>query len=411
MAGAPWQFVAVAQGTNASNASVATAKITKTGGVASTWDSGAASVQSIAADGFVEFVVNATGTYRSIGLSALSGSPSTIDNTIDWSINLRGGGTPTALLVTENGNLVFTGTYAVGDTFRVGRVGTQIRYYKNGELIWTSAVAANGSLMVDTAFFDSASIIDAIRLYDGASKTWRALAFVTTNTTVTAGTSFTTRRLTFTAPTTIREGDHAIAVIGSQGPEFVSATSVAWDLLATYYSATNNRAVSVYRRIATDGEPIAYTFDLAVTQDTIGGLLVYRNLDPALVIRAGGLTDFSSNTIASPPAVAQLRASDLLLSGVLLVGATPTIAPTLDAVERLDFTQALVIPAAGITLKLEANEAKVSALSTVRRSALLSVAGSGAAFSFGLAGMPLPVHDSTFAPVVPGAIGLPVEGI
>jgi hypothetical protein len=151
---------------------------------ATAWDAGACSSTTIAGDGYVEFTVPATGAYRALGFSAV-GAVSINFVTIDYGIDLKGGGTPTEYAVIENGTEILTSAYAVDDKFTVKRTGTTITYYKNGTLIYTSIVASTGALMIDSAFFDASSSIAGIRLYDNGTRvaiTWGTKTNVTSST-------------------------------------------------------------------------------------------------------------------------------------------------------------------------------------------------------------------------------------
>jgi len=160
-------------------------KVTKSGGVDGVWDAGACTSTTIAGNGYVEMTVLETGKYRALGFS-VSGACSTNWNTIDYGVYLKGGGTPTEYAIVENGTERVAGlTYAADDKFTVQRTGTVITYYKNGALVYTSLVASSGSLMIDSAYFNSSATMCAIRLYDVATRV--ALVWgTTTNTTVTA---------------------------------------------------------------------------------------------------------------------------------------------------------------------------------------------------------------------------------
>jgi hypothetical protein len=52
----------------------------------------------------------------------------------------------------ENGVYRTEGRYAAGDQFTVAVVAGRVKYYRNGSLIYTSAVAVTGPLVADTSF-------------------------------------------------------------------------------------------------------------------------------------------------------------------------------------------------------------------------------------------------------------------
>ncbi len=405
MGGPPWKFIATAQGMNAANATLVTGKLTKTGGVDGTWDAGASTVQTIAGDGFVEMLATETNKYRMIGLNATDASVNFTD--IDYGLLLDGVGT---LTVYENGTLRGTfGTYATGDILRVERIGTQVRYYNNGELRYSSGVAATGAFRVDASLFGSSAVIDGIRFYDGTTKTWLALSWQNvTNITTATGPSSMTRRITFAAPTSVREGDHLIAIFAGQGPEFISASSNAWPFVNIFTSATNNRGFAVYRRIATAAEPSTYMFDLNVTQETLGALLIYRDLDPASTWVGGSATDHSAQTTFPCPSRTLTRYSDLYVGLALEVPSVGVIAPPSDSNERIEFTQnALGAPFS--TLRLEAFDFAAEAIGATDTKRATMAAASGVAASFALQGMIAP-GPGLYIPPGAKVLGLPIAG-
>jgi len=404
----PWQFVQAVQGVNGANAAIATAKITKTGGVGGVWDAGTSSVQTIAGDGFVETTVTAVGVHRMVGLSDVD-----VDvnfNTIDYGAFLTTSNNVDGQLdVYENGVLKFTagaGSLVVGDVVRVERVGTTVRYYKNGELKYTSATASVVPVRVDTSIFSAAAFIGMVRLYDGTLKSWPALTWQnTTNVTVAADTSATTRRITFTAPLKMRAGDQLVAIFGSQGTEFVSATSSTWDFINSFVSATNKRGCAVYRRIVTDSEPSSYTFDLNVTQETLGALIVYRGLDNAAAWVGGSGVDFAAATVFPCPSRTLTRYSDLYLGVVLTTPVAGSISlPSGWNALGAFFTQSAL---GVISMRLAIFDIALEAVgATDTQRATDGVAQSGMAASVLLQGLPAPIGVG-----VTRAIGLQVVGV
>ncbi|HPN55644.1 MAG TPA: fibronectin type III domain-containing protein, partial [Candidatus Omnitrophota bacterium] len=109
---------------------------------------GAASGQTISADGWVEFGAVEIDTYRMCGLS-----DSNLDahyTSIDYAVYLYNG----AVYAFENGtNKGSFGAYQSGDRFRVERTGSTVVYKKNGVVFYTSTVASSGTLMADAAVY------------------------------------------------------------------------------------------------------------------------------------------------------------------------------------------------------------------------------------------------------------------
>lgn len=405
----PWQFVQSVQGINAGGVVVSTSKAAKT--AVAGWDAGARATPTLSADGFVEMKVDATGKYRAFGLSAAGATPVHV-NSIGRGFYLKGGGTPTEFGVLELGSERLTGVYAVGDVFRVQRVAGVVTYWKNGELVYTSSILGplNGAAQSDLAIFDQNANVPALRAYDATLLSWPALAWTTTNCTVTPDAPASARRITFAAPTKMRAGDQIVVILAGQGTEFVSATNVTWDFLNTFESATNKRGVAIYRRIVTDSEPLTYTFDLNATQETLGGLIVFRSLDNSTAWVGGSGVDFTAVTLFPMPSRTMTRYSDLYLGIVLqkpsgsVDGSPPGSLGTL-----LNFSQS----ALGVnTLRLYATALcveRVGATDVKNASSLAAQAGMAA--SVALQGLIAPGQGLTWTPLAAGAIGLPAEGI
>ncbi|WP_437968808.1 peptidoglycan DD-metalloendopeptidase family protein [Sorangium sp. So ce260] len=120
------------------------------------WHAGASSVHEIdAGDGFVEFSTNETNRYKMAGLGHADDSQHYGD--IDHAIYLHGDG---AIEVVEHGyGHGFFGTYQAGDVFRVEVLGGQVRYLKNGTVLYTSATAPTYPLALDTSLYDEGATI------------------------------------------------------------------------------------------------------------------------------------------------------------------------------------------------------------------------------------------------------------
>jgi Chitobiase/beta-hexosaminidase C-terminal domain len=142
------------------NAVASGSTVSKAGGGAAAWDSGAASTQSIvSSDGYVEFKAN-PGEYAFAGLSAGDGG-------VNWAeIDFAFYAYPTgALAIYENGvwREGVSAAYVAGDTLRVAVEGGVVKYRKNGVLIYTSSIAPTFPLLVDTSFHrPGASIQQAV---------------------------------------------------------------------------------------------------------------------------------------------------------------------------------------------------------------------------------------------------------
>jgi RHS repeat-associated protein len=125
------------------------------------WTSGAASVQSLPAgqDGWVEFVASEENTARMIGLSSQNNGVHY--NTIDYAIHPR---TDKTVGIYEKGTLKKeVGTYSAGDVFRIARVGTAVKYYKNGMELYPSAISSTGPLLVDVSMNTTGSTVVGVK--------------------------------------------------------------------------------------------------------------------------------------------------------------------------------------------------------------------------------------------------------
>jgi hypothetical protein len=113
------------------------------------WDSGAVSTRSIASGGgYAEFTPGNASTWRAVGLGNGDSSRSFTD--IEFGFYLAGSGSPLHIYEAGIDRGAF-GAYASTDRLRVSVDGGAVRYYRNGELLYQSAVQAAYPLHVDTA--------------------------------------------------------------------------------------------------------------------------------------------------------------------------------------------------------------------------------------------------------------------
>jgi hypothetical protein len=124
-------------------------------------NSGAVSSRAIlSGDGYVEFTAEETTTYRMLGLG--NGNTSHGATDIDFAIQASGVG---RLLVYEKG--VYRGefgAYAGGDRLRIAVVAGAVRYYRNGQLFYTSRVAPAYPLLVDSALYSTGATVKNVVL-------------------------------------------------------------------------------------------------------------------------------------------------------------------------------------------------------------------------------------------------------
>lgn len=129
------------------------------------WNAGALSQQSIpAGSGFVEFTATETNRYRMAGLG--HGDPDPYYTNLDFAFYLIPDG---GLLIFEPGSITWVGSYSTGDRLRISVDGGQVRYWKNGAVVFTSGRTAQYPLRFDASLATpGASISDAVISYGQA---------------------------------------------------------------------------------------------------------------------------------------------------------------------------------------------------------------------------------------------------
>lgn len=111
------------------------------------WDAGAVSTQTISGNGYVQFTTGNATTWRMCGLG--SGDSSTSYDDIEFAFYLEGNGN---LYVFESGqNRGYFGAYTGTDSLKVATEGGVVKYYRNGTLLYTSALTPQFPLLVDTS--------------------------------------------------------------------------------------------------------------------------------------------------------------------------------------------------------------------------------------------------------------------
>jgi YD repeat-containing protein len=125
-------------------------------GGADAWNAGASSTRVLAGgDGYAEFTVSETNTYRMFGLSRGDSNQDYPD--IDFALFPAADGW---LYVYEAGVYKATlSTYAAFDRLRVSVEGGQVRYRRNGALLYTSGVAPQYPLLVDTSVYSTGATV------------------------------------------------------------------------------------------------------------------------------------------------------------------------------------------------------------------------------------------------------------
>jgi hypothetical protein len=126
-----------------------------------TWSAGAATVETISGDGFVEFTTAENDTAKMVGLS--SGDTNQHWTDIDFAIYLKANGT---IAIAEAGvQRSGFGTYVTGDSFRIEVQGGVVYYSVNGgPPFHTSAAAPAPVLLVDTSLSTPGATVRNVRL-------------------------------------------------------------------------------------------------------------------------------------------------------------------------------------------------------------------------------------------------------
>jgi len=144
---------------NVINATVTGTIVQKTTGCDGCQDGGAASVEQLSTDGYVEFTVGELNTMWMAGLS--HGDDDTTYADIDFGFRFNGGGGADVL---ENG--VYAGgdtPYAAGDVFRISIANGRVQYSRNGHYLMESAHVPQLPLLLDSSLLSmGASIRDAV---------------------------------------------------------------------------------------------------------------------------------------------------------------------------------------------------------------------------------------------------------
>ncbi len=145
-------------------------KLTKT--ATNGWGTGGAwSVESFAGDCWVEDTITSPSSTNNgiIGLGVADSSTSYTD--VDYGLMTSPDG---LLYIFESGTQRGTtyGTWAVGGKRKIERIGTQVKYYYNGSLIYTSGLPSTGTLHVDTALYFLGETISNVVFSNNFARGW-----------------------------------------------------------------------------------------------------------------------------------------------------------------------------------------------------------------------------------------------
>ncbi|MCB9336459.1 MAG: hypothetical protein H6586_09930, partial [Flavobacteriales bacterium] len=139
-----------------------TNNVSKTSGT-NNWNVGGFSYNKVENGGFMQTIVNETNTNRMIGLNATNTSVNY--NEIDYAFYLVNNG---SLVIYENGsNMGNWGSYSTGDTLRVAVVNNEVKYFQNGNVVYTSTIAPTLPLYVDMSLNTVGATLENITVYNG----------------------------------------------------------------------------------------------------------------------------------------------------------------------------------------------------------------------------------------------------
>ncbi|MFN7655567.1 MAG: T9SS type A sorting domain-containing protein, partial [Cyclobacteriaceae bacterium] len=129
------------------------------------WNGGAASWNTVANNGYLEFTASETNTERMIGLSATNINSSY--TTIQYAIYLVNNGT--VRVFESNIDRGGFGSYATNDVFRVSVEANVVKYFRNDVLFYTSTVAPTLPLLVDVSINQTGGTITNARVVNNSN--------------------------------------------------------------------------------------------------------------------------------------------------------------------------------------------------------------------------------------------------
>ncbi|MDB5258458.1 MAG: hypothetical protein JWM14_3153 [Chitinophagaceae bacterium] len=136
------------------------------------WDGGAASWNTVANNGYLQFTASETNKARMIGLSTSNASSSY--TTIQYAFYLQNNGT---VNIYENGNnKLGVGIYSTGDIFKIIVDNNVIKYYQNGNLAYTSTAPPTLPMLVDVSIKETTGTLTNVIVSNYNAGTFTAAA-------------------------------------------------------------------------------------------------------------------------------------------------------------------------------------------------------------------------------------------
>ncbi|MBN8850284.1 MAG: hypothetical protein BGO55_32770 [Sphingobacteriales bacterium 50-39] len=136
------------------------------------WDGGAASWNTIANNGYLQFTASETNKARMVGLS--NTYTSTSYSTIQYAWYLTNSG---ALQIYESGNYRGSfGAYNIGDVLKISVEAGVVKYYKNGVLQYISSAAPTLPMLVNVSVYDKSGTVTGATIVNYSSGVFTATA-------------------------------------------------------------------------------------------------------------------------------------------------------------------------------------------------------------------------------------------
>lgn len=206
-------------------------------------------------------------------------------------------------------------------------------------------------------------------------------------------------------PSEVREGDMMIAIIGTDtnATHWLLMLSSGWVSVGSFTHSGN--ILHFLMKRATADEPASYLMRPNLyTTDRPSVIVAYRDVKSDAPVATNG-TGVTASTNFSCPSLTLTTYSDLYVGAVLVAPALIAVAPPVGAIERHEDRNAgnnYTLQVFDVTLEAAgASGAKVSTVGSART-------GIAAAL---LLDSPPPASNRTIDLPIPGAIGLPTEGV
>jgi RHS repeat-associated protein len=249
------------------------------------WDAGAVSTQTISGDGYVEFTASQNITWRMCGLGNGDSSPSYTD--IEYAIYADGSGN---LTIYESGNNRGTvGTYTGTDKLKVAVEGGVVKYYRNATLLYTSTVAPQYPLLVDSSISTGSTGVNQFTnvVISGAAfnVTWTNLS-----STITANGS-TLQKLS--GSNNWDAGAVSTQTISGDGyVEFTASQNITWRMCGLGNGDSSPSYTDIEYAIYADGSGNLTIYESGNNRGTVG---TYTGTDKLKVAVEGGVVKYYRN--------------------------------------------------------------------------------------------------------------------